>query len=104
MLTDERLSPAVQAERIEAEILAPLRELLAEARDFDAGSDQLDEAHNEAEAALRTSVAKVEVIVEARRQEDATLLARALELRQEEDAHWERWLDELAQLGDDVNG
>ena len=102
ILNDNRLSPAVKAKRLRAEVLGPLRELSDEARGFDAVSDQLDNAHAEAEAALRTCVEKVEVAVEAIRLEDQTLLERAAALRDQEDDHWTRWYDQLDQLTEDV--
>jgi len=98
ILNDNLLSPAVKATRLRAEVLGPLRDLSDEAQGFDAGSDQLDNAHAEAEAALRTCVEKVEVAVEAIRLEDRTLLDRAAALRDQEDDHWTRWYDQLDQL------
>ena len=98
ILNDHRLSPAVRAKRLRVEVLGPLRDLSEEAQDFDAASKQLDDAHAEAEAALRTCVEKVEVVVEALRLEDQTLLDRASVLRDQEDDHWTLWYDQLDQL------
>ena len=104
ILNDNRLSAAVQAERLEAEVLGPLRELSDEAQGFDAVSEQLDDAHAEAEAALRTGVEKVEVLIEAVRLDSRTLIDRAVVLAQQENELWGRWYAQLDQLTDDVTG
>ncbi len=102
ILGDDGLSAAVRAERIDVEVLGPLRDLLDDALAYDAVSAELDGVHQEAVAALRTAVEQAGVIIEYLRTGEQQLVDHALELRDEEDEHWGRWVEQLGRLVDDA--
>ena len=104
ILADEELQPPARIEQLEAQVLAPLRELRDEVGELEVASDALADAHHESVEAVRLELEQGDVLVEYSRHEDPALIDRAVELREGANAHWSQWYDKLNGLIAAVTG
>ena len=104
ILADEELQPPARIEQLEAQVLAPLRELRDEVGEREFASDALADAHHESVEAVRLELEQGDVLVEYSRHEDPALIDRAVELREGANTHWSQWYDKLNGLIAAVTG